>query len=1425
MLPVSDATCHPFRAGRLLFMHNGLLGSFQQLQPRLVGALCEHPAAFRVAAEHGLIDSAVAFGFLLVELGLGSASEQELELCDFSPEMIRQALARTIRHLCCISDEAGVAQESLLNFVVSDGRCVVACRYAWPGCRPTNAVAATTAAQSRQAEQGSDELAFDAGRDDSLRCSVDEDASEPPQATLYFAAGTQWAVASGGAPGMYRMQMADRRSRMAIISSEPLTSVREEWLPIPRDTFVVFARAFDPEGGARVPTGTVDVIFVPFDLKRANGLGPSISLSSVCLASIHGQSEHRRGGSVSSNPCSLGNIGCPNATSARHEDPQINRDDRGNEGFMCSEHVDEDAEAPLEIFATEYTGVGEATLLCVITIPPFGVLVAGSQDGGLRFFGGEGHRDQHHVRRHNGPVLALLLSPGPPAQSEPVPIQEGASKFCLQHRAGRARECSSPRFPVKRICSNDSTMEGSEEETSRAASPSGAGSDMVPRPSLLLFSTSTNELRVWDVSDCANSPDGPFRSVVCLFCFKFKPIQGRLESLAGDYSQLFVGFQSAKICVLRLSQAWDALFSVKSKSRSIRFFTFDLTRAGVAETEPQSKFHSVREFCGMCCDRSMSSKRFSHNSCLVDLNSQHAGSILAMAHHPTLQILASCSSDGSLFFWRSTETDAMCTTDSLPRDTVNSSPNATAVTPLVFRLAACYHESRPTYAVLLDDLANELFAGDSRGQIRVWDIKEAADGAGSKAIFGPRLRAGVVALQFSQKVVACDVRKRGDSSPGRRNKRRSQTLISGDTEGCVCIWDVVRGVLLQTLGGVELDYCGSICCLSEEGPLRLACCGTVGGDAKGTLQSLTLIQKVLEDKAIAAPVASDSRSDVGLQCQENVFLTSLLRQFVAIPCEAGHQQELHRGATWLRSVFERYLGASVRVCADGTVLARCGWDSHRPLVVLYSHYDVTPAGEGWSRDPWTLAGQDGWLYGRGAATCKGPLLVQILAARRLLQNDTQEHVVNGGHGVSEFVLDGLGDEPVADQPSSDVEEAPLVNLLFIADANGERGSPGLLHAVQEAREQGWLDAATFPAATSNESVDSSCGGRGSLGAGSSVESGGKPIGLLVTSGSWIHEDCPSLCYGARGVLDVEVRVSTGGAKDVHSGRAGVFSEPFVDLSALLASLTDASGRVAVPGFDARVRPLVEAERRNLEHVTATLGEARLKDLREEWLGLDPSEEIEDGGEVESQAVGAELLKRCWAAPALSVTDVRSSGGGEMVAKSRLIPRDASAVVSVRMVPGQESSEILAAVKAHLRFEFAKRRTSNRLEVCERSSFGWWEGSSLGPWGSSLFATTRRGVQFAWELPQEDSVLLVREGGSLPMLPALQAELGCETVQMPLGCTSDAAFLPDERVAEKNLYRGVQALWWTLQRLATDVTPVSVPLRSSEPREGCHRRAK
>ena len=50
-------------------------------------------------------------------------------------------------------------------------------------------------------------------------------------------------------------------------------------------------------------------------------------------------------------------------------------------------------------------------MLCMATVPPFGVIVVGSTDGGLRFFSMSATAENEgvEIRHHTGPIFALLV--------------------------------------------------------------------------------------------------------------------------------------------------------------------------------------------------------------------------------------------------------------------------------------------------------------------------------------------------------------------------------------------------------------------------------------------------------------------------------------------------------------------------------------------------------------------------------------------------------------------------------------------------------------------------------------------------------------------------------------------------------------------------------------------------------------------------------------------------------------------------------------------------------------------------------------------------------------------------------------------------------------------------------------------------------
>ncbi len=82
-----------------------------------------------------------------------------------------------------------------------------------------------------------------------------------------------------------------------------------------------------------------------------------------------------------------------------------------------------------------------------------------------------------------------------------------------------------------------------------------------------------------------------------------------------------------------------------------------------------------------------------------------------------------------------------------------------------------------------------------------------------------------------------------------------------------------------------------------------------------------------------------------------------------------------------------------------TVIGRTEGPPGTPRVLLYSHYDVQPIGDldAWSSDPWTLTEREGRWYARGAADCKGNLVMHLTALRAL-------RTVDGGWPVALTVV-------------------------------------------------------------------------------------------------------------------------------------------------------------------------------------------------------------------------------------------------------------------------------------------------------------------------------------------------------------------------------------------------------------------------------------
>ncbi|WP_036570021.1 dipeptidase [Nocardioides sp. URHA0032] len=144
-----------------------------------------------------------------------------------------------------------------------------------------------------------------------------------------------------------------------------------------------------------------------------------------------------------------------------------------------------------------------------------------------------------------------------------------------------------------------------------------------------------------------------------------------------------------------------------------------------------------------------------------------------------------------------------------------------------------------------------------------------------------------------------------------------------------------------------------------------------------------------------------------------------LADLVAIPSVADPRQfppeECARAAKWVVEAF-RELGfddIGLHETADGSnavVGSRAATDPDAPTVLLYAHYDVQPPldDDAWRTPPFELTEVDGRWFGRGAADCKGNILMH-LTALRALGDDVPVHLKLVVEGSEEQGTGGLED--------------------------------------------------------------------------------------------------------------------------------------------------------------------------------------------------------------------------------------------------------------------------------------------------------------------------------------------------------------------------------------------------------------------------------
>lgn len=304
-----------------------------------------------------------------------------------------------------------------------------------------------------------------------------------------------------------------------------------------------------------------------------------------------------------------------------------------------------------------------------------------------------------------------------------------------------------------------------------------------------------------------------------------------------------------------------------------------------------------------------------------------------------------------------------------------------------------------------------------------------------------------------------------------------------------------------------------------------------------------------------------------------------------------------------------------------------------------------------------------------------------------------------------------------------------VNLIFLIEGEEEIGSPNLADFLRAHREELACDL------------------------------------VAISDTAMAPGNKPALTYALRGIAAMELIVR-GPARDLHSGLfGGAVANPLTVLSRLVASLHDEQGRVRIPGFYDAVRPLARWERdaaADLEKAAG--GDAAIKEL----AGV-----TELTGEQ-----GFSTIERIGARPTAEVNGI--GGGYQGVGTKTVLPKEAFAKLTFRLVADQDPATILNAAEEYFR---SQTPPGVLIEVITGHSGAAYQSDPNSP--SGLAARKALAEAFGAQ------PLLLRDGGSIPILATLKEILGVDSYLLGLANPDSRIHSPDENMLIENFLGGIR----------------------------------
>ncbi len=270
--------------------------------------------------------------------------------------------------------------------------------------------------------------------------------------------------------------------------------------------------------------------------------------------------------------------------------------------------------------------------------------------------------------------------------------------------------------------------------------------------------------------------------------------------------------------------------------------------------------------------------------------------------------------------------------------------------------------------------------------------------------------------------------------------------------------------------------------------------------------------------------------------------------------------------------------------------------------------------------------------------------------------------------------------------------------------------------------------------------------------------------ILVSDTGMIAQDTPSITVGLRGLAYMEVEL-TGPNRDLHSGIfGGAVANPANILAKMLASLHDENNHITIEGFYNDVIDVSAEERAEMAKAPFSLDNyKKALDIKEDW------------GEK-----GYSTIERTGIRPALDINGIWS--GHITEGTKTVLPSIASAKVSMRLVPAQDSNKIAKLFEDHL-----NKITPPYTTIKVKNLHGG--EAYVSPINTIEYAAASK----AYETTFGKKPIPTRSGGSIPIIALFEKVLGIKSILMGFGLESDAIHSPNENYPLFNFYKGIETI--------------------------------